>query len=110
MHDRRTGKTYRMVQALPENGAIIIVPSYPIRDYILNMLRDVRGSEIANRCRIIVIRNHMDIWQLDGLNKPVVFDHSFFENNYISQDVLEETQLRTNIINDYVRKKELYNV
>lgn len=76
---RGTGLTKDMVMALPDGGAAVIVHSADMRDYVLRMVRDLRGIELAKRCKMIVLQSHRDLAHLQGLRVPVYVDHAFFD-------------------------------
>lgn len=78
-HSRGTGRTKRMIEALPEDGAVVIVHNRPMTDYVRHMIIDVRGLEVAASCKVICITNHNDVWNLKGDKRPIHVDHTFWD-------------------------------
>lgn len=76
---RGDGQTKAMVMALPADGAVVVVHNASIRRYVLQMVADVRGQEVARRCKVIVIECGKDLHQLCGLRVPVHVDHAFWD-------------------------------
>jgi len=73
-----------MVRALPEEGAVVIVHSSAMRDYLARMIRDVRGDQMRKACKIVVIQDHSDLDYLKGLSREVFVDHAvFYSLNFI---------------------------
>ena len=72
-----TGLTKAMVIGLPETGAVVIVHNAPMRDYVMRMVRDLRGPDVAKRCKVIALQHHRDLARLQGLRVPVHVDHAF---------------------------------
>ena len=79
MIGRGTGKTLAMVKALPEEGAVVIVHSAVMRDYVLRMIHDVRGDAVRKACKIVVIQRHADLGYLECLRRETFVDHAFYE-------------------------------
>lgn len=67
-----------MVKELPENGAVVVVHSPPMRDYVVRMIRDVRGEKVAKATRVLVIGHRIDVQRLYGLRVPTFVDHAFW--------------------------------
>lgn len=94
---RRTGRTHRMVEQVPNSGAIIIVSNQGMKRYINEMLQRVKGEEVAKKCTILVTIDMDDTHRLFGRNEPIYVDHEFWSNPHIKsavKDRVSELQLR----------------
>lgn len=75
---RRSGRTLAMVRALPETGSVVVVHTPPLRDYVKQMIRDIRGADVARRTNVVVCRQRIDAYEfLTGHRIPVIFDHAY---------------------------------
>lgn len=77
---RGTGLTKAMVMSLPETGAAVIVHNSVMRDYVMRMVRDLRGPDVAKRCKVLVLQHHSDLARLHGLRVQVHVDHAFSDS------------------------------
>lgn len=77
---RGTGLTKAMVEAIPDEGAILIVHSHHMRRYVDRMINDLLGSNIRKLCKVVVIEHASDLRQLRGLSGYVDIDHAVEEH------------------------------
>lgn len=73
---RGTGLTKAMVEALPNDGGVLVVHTTAMRHYVEQMVRDLRGIEIRKRCKVIVINRHVDLQKIEGLCGYIDIDHA----------------------------------
>lgn len=73
---RGTGLTKAMVEALPEDGGVIIVHTPEMRRYVDQMIRDLRGIDVGKKCKVIVVNNSGDLDQIRGLAGYIDVDHA----------------------------------
>lgn len=67
-----------MVRALPASGSVIVTHTAALRDYIIRMVRDVRGSEVAKVTEVVVVRDRVAADRfLTKRMVPIRFDHAF---------------------------------
>jgi len=78
MDGRRSGKTLAMVEQLPDSGAIVIVHTKAMQEYLQQMIRDVRGAEVADASRVVIVTDRQSAErQLTGRSVPIYRDHAF---------------------------------
>lgn len=77
---RGTGMTKAMVEALPNEGGVLIVHSTTMRHYVERMVRVLRGIDVSKRCRVVVVNHHVDILQINGLIGYIDVDHAVEEH------------------------------
>lgn len=75
-----------LIGALPNEGATIIVVRNDIGRWLKQGITELRGKELAARCRTITIQHLSDCDKLMGLRGHVVIDGSFV-NGRIRQEV-----------------------
>lgn len=73
---RQTGRTLAMVRELPPH-AHVIVTTEPLKKYVLQMIRDVRGYEFSRGIHVWIVRDRKDVAPLFGVNSPIRCDHAF---------------------------------
>jgi len=77
---RRSGKTMAMVKALPASGSVVVVHTRPMRTYLQQMLRDVRGPAVAGLTRVVVVNSCAAAEaELAGARMPIRIDHAVRE-------------------------------
>lgn len=77
---RGTGRTKAMVEALPATGATVIVHGCSLRDYVRHMIRDLRGADVEDACKVVVVRKLYDAMKaMQGRPGPFVVDHAFWD-------------------------------
>lgn len=64
---RNTGKTKAMVEALPETGGIVCVSSQGMVRYVKQMIRDLRGDVVADKCHVIEMSKPTHTDRLRGI-------------------------------------------
>ena len=70
--------TVELVQRLPASGAVVVANSDARRRCIEQVIRDVRGHEVARASRVVVISTPREAtWKLAGLSSPITFDHDW---------------------------------
>ncbi|TPL40679.1 hypothetical protein [Mesorhizobium sp. B2-4-6] len=74
---RGSGLTKAMVEALPTESSTVVVHNSAMRSYVEAMIRDVRGTEMWRRTKVVVIARQGDVQQLYGLRDHIAFDHAF---------------------------------
>jgi hypothetical protein len=79
--DRNTGKTLRMVQALPAHRSLVLVHNDSMKRYVERMIRNVRPELRVNHdVYVRVIQTERDTDWLRGLtDREVRVDHSVWE-------------------------------
>ncbi|WP_454629556.1 hypothetical protein [Bradyrhizobium cenepequi] len=66
------------VDRLPERDAIVVAYSAEARARIQRQIVDQRGSEVAGRTKVVVIRDRLAAEEkLTGIRKPVLLDEAF---------------------------------
>lgn len=71
------GRTTAMINALPDDGAIVVVPRETVCREVSRMIFDLRGPDFEQLCKVIVVRERHDTDRLHGARLPIVFDHTF---------------------------------
>lgn len=66
-----------MIAALPAEGAVIVVATNAIGRWLLEGVQELRGPELAARCRTVTVRQASDCDKLAGIAGAVVLDWSF---------------------------------
>lgn len=67
----------KMIDALPDEGAIIIVPSNEIGKMLMRGISERCGADFASSCRTVTVWRRGDIDKLIGMWGHVVIDYSF---------------------------------
>lgn len=75
---RNSDKTLKMVQSLPESGAIILVHAGPLCDYLKRMIADVHGS--LDNFKIFVVTDNWSLYRLRGQRLPIYCDHTLWDD------------------------------
>lgn len=73
----KDGRTSAMIERLPAEGAIIIVPRERIAKTLAKMIYETRGPDLEALCRVVTIQTPDDLELLHGLKGQVRFDHTF---------------------------------
>jgi hypothetical protein len=76
---RRSGRTLAMVKELPSTGAIVIVHTVAMREYLRRMIFDIRGAETLKHTNIKVVTQPVDADSLHGVSLPIYTDHAWWE-------------------------------
>jgi molybdopterin-guanine dinucleotide biosynthesis protein A len=89
-----------MVEALPADGAVVVVYTTGMLHYLQKMLRDFRGRAFASQCDVIIVRNRNDIHRLLDFHRPIFVDHAVYEDGLSPglQAVLSNVVERANLI------------
>lgn len=77
---RRSGRTTRMLQQLPETGAIVVVPSVAHAARMERDIFNIRGSTVCLVTKVAVVSGSPDLHQLRGVSLPIFVDHSVADN------------------------------
>jgi hypothetical protein len=77
---RRSGRTTRMIQGLPDTGAIVVVAHPFMVGPMQQAIFQIRGSTILHLCRVVVVEGQSDIKSLAGCNLPIHLDHTAAEH------------------------------
>jgi len=73
----QSGRTTAMIRALPDAGAIIVVPSKTSVQPISDMILELRGPDFDKRCDVVAVTDHDTAQQLLGAKRWIAFDHTF---------------------------------
>lgn len=65
------------LDAIPERGAFVVVPSTEIRARVQRQVVEHLGSEIAGRTKVVVIRDRDDVDKIVGDRHRVFLDPAF---------------------------------
>lgn len=68
------GRTMAMVKALPASGAVVVVHSGVMRDYVRRMIYNVRGREVFDRCAVVILGRSCA--GLRSERRPIFADHA----------------------------------
>ena len=101
--DRGTGQTLAMVKLLPATGSVVVVHSSGLREYVKQMIHDVRGMDVL-KATTVVICNRSDLAHnyLTGRCVPVIIDHAFWGAVPVHVDALvRELAHGCNLMADY---------
>lgn len=80
MNGRRTGRTKAMVEALPASGAVVVVHNRTMREYVEQMIDDLRGRAVREVIDVCVVNNFESAQgALMGRRVPILLDHAFEE-------------------------------
>lgn len=84
---QQIGKTLRMVMALPEADALVVVHTGVMVDYVRRMIRAFRGAHVELATKVLAIRScHEAERHLTGQRREIHVDHAFWERS--RQDVV----------------------
>lgn len=89
---RGSGRTHRMVEKIPEHGAIVVIPTAYFTGYIRPMIGRVRGALVLSRCLFAPIYDEDDVDRLNDYELPVFIDHGWWEvlgHNKVSIPTIE---------------------
>lgn len=91
---RRSGRTHRMILSLPAGGAVVIVHSPSMLGVFRDLIRNLRGDEIADAIRVIAAPSMSDERTvLRGLSLPVFRDHFVDEQREYARAVMQAWRL-----------------
>ncbi|QGY05505.1 hypothetical protein MMSR116_29140 [Methylobacterium mesophilicum SR1.6/6] len=86
---RRSGRTRRMIMDLPKSGAVVIVHSPSVIGLFRDLIRAVRGDDVANVTRVVAAPTVLDeLAVVRGLSLPVFRDHFVEEQREHARGVL----------------------
>lgn len=86
---RRASRTRRMIMDLPKDGAVVIVHSPSVIGIFRDLIRAVRGDEIANVTRVVAAPTALDeLAVVRRLSLPVFRDHFVEEQREHARGVL----------------------
>lgn len=86
---RRAGRTRRMILDLPKGGALVIVHSPSVIGIFRDLIRAVRGDEVANATRVVAAPTVLDeLAVVRRLSLPVFRDHFVEEQREHARGVL----------------------
>lgn len=107
---RGTGRTRAMVMELPEDGAIVVVHTWALGDYIKQMIRDLRGPVAAHNIEIAMVEDHYDALHLQRLwldtRKPIFVDHAF-HNGVVDGRVHKEVGMTVELAETYLHRQSM---
>lgn len=90
--ERGTGRTLRMVKALPPEGSIVVVHHPSMREYVRKMISDVHNRDVEASTLVISADNpHIAERHLRGRVCPVFVDHAFWDN--VSRETADLTRI-----------------
>lgn len=90
----RADRTARMVQALPDDGAVVIVHSPGAVILIREAIRELRGTEVAAQTRVVAAPTIADERRVTaGLSLPVFRDHFVDEQREHARAVMQAWRL-----------------
>ncbi|SDA12961.1 hypothetical protein SAMN02799622_00865 [Methylobacterium sp. UNC378MF] len=90
----RADRTARMVQALPDDGAVVIVHSPGAVILIREAIRELRGTEVAAQTRVVAAPTMADERRVTaGLSLPVFRDHFVDEQREYARAVMQAWRL-----------------
>lgn|GEM_PF-3134067 len=91
---RRSGRTHRMIMSLPKGGAVVVVHSPTMIGVFRDLIRDLRGSEIADATRVVAAPSMADERAMvRGLSLPVFRDHFVDEQREHARAVMQAWRL-----------------
>ncbi|MBP2494690.1 hypothetical protein ABID82_007189 [Methylobacterium sp. PvP062] len=86
---RRAGRTRRMIMDLPKDGAVVIVHSPSVIGIFRDLIRSVRGNEVADATRVVAAPTVLDeLAVVRRLSLPVFRDHFVEEQREHARGVL----------------------
>lgn len=82
--------TTKMVERLPEEGSVIVVPSAVAKAYIEAIIAEAHGKDSLSKHRVIQVSKMEDTRKLVGLGKFIHIDPSFYKYG-LRFDVIDKT-------------------
>ena len=77
---RRSGRTTRMIQALPEDTICIVIAWHtPGKSEMQRLVHELRGAAFAQYVRFVTLAGQENCAKLRGLHDPVWADHFVWE-------------------------------
>lgn len=93
--ERQTGRTTKLINSIPEEGAVVIVSSYQNVEIFKGLILSIKGKRILDRCQVIAFTD-----SLRGLSGPVLVDHAVIDSTNITikelMDMSRQIALMTN--------------
>ena len=91
---RRSGRTHRMIMSLPKGGAVVVVHSPAMIGIFRDLIRDLRGAEIADATRVVAAPSMADERAVvRGLSLPVFRDHFVDEQREHARAMMQAWRL-----------------
>lgn len=91
---RRSARMHRLVMGLPKGGAVVIVHSPSVIGIFRDLIRDLRGEELAALTRVVAAPTMADERTVTrGLSLPVVRDHFVDEQREHARAVMQAWRL-----------------
>lgn len=81
-HGRGTGRTTRMVEQIPADGALIIVHTRAMFDHVRHLIEVTHGTNMLGKCNIAIINSGYDMARLRGQTRKILVDHAFWDQRY----------------------------
>lgn len=76
---RQSGRTTRMIQGLPETGAIVVVPNAYMVSAMQRDIFEIRGGTVATLTTVVAVEGPSDLKSLMGQMRPIRLDHTAAE-------------------------------
>lgn len=70
----------QMIDALPDQGATIIVATMEIGSVLKRRIGELRSPKLARKCRMISVHRWGQLWKLEGLRGVIIIDLSVMQN------------------------------
>lgn len=91
---RRSGRTRRMILSLPADGAVVIVHSPSVVGIVRDLIRELRGDEVAALARVVAAPTIADERAVTArLSLPVVRDHFVDEQREHARALMQAWRL-----------------
>lgn len=90
---RGVGQTSHMVDLLPDEDCIVIVPNSSTILYCKSLIESRRGLSFSKKVDVISVEKEEDLYRLYGITKKVFVDHSFFASKKNKDKILAEELL-----------------
>ena len=91
---RRSGRTHRMMMSLPKGGAVVVVHSACMIGVFRDLIRDLRGDEIADATRVVAAPSMADErTMVRSLSLPVFRDHFVDEQREHARAMMQAWRL-----------------
>lgn len=81
---RGAGKTYEMIQQIPEEGCIVLFAPHTLMRWIREQIANLRNEDILKKCQFRCVNTIEDIHMLRGYSSKILADHSVWENPKMS--------------------------
>lgn len=91
---RRSARVHRLVMGLPKGGAVVVVHSPTVIGIFRDLIRELRGEELAALTRVVAAPTLADERTMTrGLSLPVVRDHFVVEQREHARAVMQAWRL-----------------